>query len=191
MTDGLSGIQQDECTVGVGDLGERFDVLNASGDIGGVTEHHQTCGGLLQALEQLVGIQESRFRAEWEVCDGDATGLVEVFERSEDGVVFEFGGDHVVTGLEESEDDGVEAGCAARGEEDVFGAWCVEQFGEYGASLQEQSGGAECGGVTATSGRAAAAEPRQDCVDDRVGTWKRCGGVIEVHGVVWLSGLTG
>jgi hypothetical protein len=97
----------------------------------------------------------------------------------------------VVTGLEESEDDGVEAGCAARGEEDVFGAWCVEQFGEYGASLQEQSGGAECGGVTATSGRAAAAEPRQDCVDDRVGTWKRCGGVIEVHGVVWLSGLTG
>jgi hypothetical protein len=187
----LSGIQQDESVVGVGDLGERFDVLDASGDIGGVTEDHQTCGGLPEAFEELVGIQQSGFRIEREVGDGDATGLLEVFEWSEDGVVFEFGGDDVVTGLQESEDDGVEAGCAARGEEEVFGAWCVEQFGECGASLQEQGGGAEGGGVTAASGRAAAAEPGLNCVEDRVGTWRRCGGVIEVHGVVWLSGLTG
>jgi len=145
VADSLSGIEQNEGTVSVGDLGERFDVLNASGDIGCVTEHHKASGGLLQAFEELVGIQQSGFGAEWEVGDGDAAGLLEVIQWAEDRVVFEFGSDDVVTGLQESEDDGVETGRAAGGEEDGFGAVCMEQIGDSGAGLEEQSGGVECG----------------------------------------------
>jgi hypothetical protein len=79
-----------------------------------------------------------RFRDQAEKLDVDVPGLLEEAERSEDGIVIQFGGDDTIAGLEQSEDDGIEAGGAARGKHDGIRAGCSEEFGEGGAGLEEE-----------------------------------------------------
>lgn len=59
-------------------------------------------------------------------------------QGSEHGIVIEFRGDGVVTGAEQSEDDGVQTGRAAWRQEDGLGAGCVEELGECSAGAEEE-----------------------------------------------------
>jgi hypothetical protein len=90
VTDGLGGIQQDKGLMFVSDAGERPDVLNSAGDVGGVGEHNQPCGSPLQGMPQIVGVEETGVGVEGQVLHGDAAGALEVLERTQHGIVIEF-----------------------------------------------------------------------------------------------------
>ena len=90
LPDGLGCIQQDEGVMFVSDPGERADVLNTAGDIGGVGEDNQLCGCVLEGGAEIVGVEEPGVGLEGEVPDGDAACRLQVLQWAEDGVVIEF-----------------------------------------------------------------------------------------------------
>jgi hypothetical protein len=130
VSDGLGGIKEYKSAIIMGNLCKLRDILNAARDIGGVAENHQLCGGLPERLSEVVGVRQPGSGCKREMPHSDPAGFPEMLEGTENGVVIEFGGDDVVTGLEEPEEDGIEAGSAACGEENGFGRWCLEEFGE-------------------------------------------------------------
>jgi hypothetical protein len=134
----LGGIEEHQGVVPVGDVGQFGHGLNAPGDIGGVVEDDESGGALLECLAEPCGGNESGFGIKAEKLDVDIPGLLEEAERSEDGIVIQFGGDDTIAGLEQSEDDGIEAGGAARGKHDGIRAGCSEEFGEGGAGLEKE-----------------------------------------------------
>jgi hypothetical protein len=153
----LGGIEEHESVVLMGDICEFCDGLDAPENIGGMAEDNESRGAGRECLVELIGLDGSGCGIEREILDGDVSGLLEEVQWTEDRVVFEFGGDCVIAVLQESGDDGVEAGGAARCEDDGVGLSRVGECGERGAGLQEERGRVDCGGVRATSGRAAAA----------------------------------
>ena len=70
----------------------------------------------------------------------------------QDGIVFQSGGDHVVTGIQSAFDGNIQTFCGVGGKNHLFGILCVEKFRQFYPGVKNDPGSVQSGIVNTPAG---------------------------------------